>query len=262
MENNSSPPGRLFRCAILASSLLIAASAFGQEAATAGSCVPPDAMKNALLDKPAVENYNNLGLWFAKQQKYACAADAFGSSLQLDTKQPDARHIIFLFGASLFYSGQTKDGIDALREAEALGYRDLKLHLLLAAAFEATHSVPDAIAEWRAALEMDPEYTPALDNLSQDLILGKDFAAVIKTLEAPRLLGQRTVQQALNLAEAYTRTHQPDQAARVLRDSLNTYPGSMELARALAGNLRQSGHADEADTVLKVAAEEQEAQKK
>ena len=197
-------------------------------------CTPPEQMKAQLAGKPSAEALRDLGLWYAEKSQYACAAGAFGSSLQTDPNQKDVAHITFMFGVSMDLSGDSQGAIGALKEAEQLGYRDIKLHLMLAATLDATHSAKDAEEEWRAALQMDPEYTAALDALSNDLLKDGDFARVIALLEAPRLKGQRTALQSLNLAAAYEGSGKLEEARDVLRDGLNTTPDSLPLANELA----------------------------
>jgi Flp pilus assembly protein TadD len=216
-------------------------------------CAPPQSMKAQLQDKPNAAAFTDLGVWFADRQQYGCAANAFATSLQMEPDQKDVAHVVFMFGASLYLSGNTKEAIGALQEAEQLGYRDGKIHIMLATAFDLSHSTKDAEEEWRAALAFDPESSPALDALSNDLILDNDFNATIALLENPRLLGQRTPQQTLNLGMAYARTARLDEASNVLRDGLNTSPGSLALANRLADILVQLSRPDQAVTVLELA---------
>jgi Flp pilus assembly protein TadD len=216
-------------------------------------CAPPPSMKAQLHDKPSAAALTDLGVWFAGQKQYACAANAFATSLQMEPNQKDIAHVAFMFGVSLYFSGDTEEAIAALRQAEQLGFRDLKLNIVLATALDASHSTKNAAEEWRAALALDPESATALDGLSNDLLLESDFNGVIALLENPRLLGERTPQQSLNLAEAYAGTARLDAAASVLRDALNTSPDSLPLANRLADLLVQLGRRDEAVTVLDLA---------
>ncbi len=210
-------------------------------------------MKAKFAGKPDTAALNDLGVWFGDQKNYNCAANAFATSLQMDPKQKDMPHIAFMFGASLYLVGDIKEAIAAMQEAEKFGYRDIKLHLLLAEALDSTHANPDAEAEWRAALEIDPEYSDALDKLSDDLIADNNFQAVIELLDTPRLAPQRTVQQCLNLDLAYTQEGKPSESARVLRDGVNTYPDSLPLVEKLANVLTQMGKREEAAQVLEIA---------
>ena len=69
---------------------------------------------------PDVSALNDLGAWFGEQKNYSCAAQVFATSLQMDPKQKDMPHVAFMFGASLYHVGDTKEAIAALREAENL----------------------------------------------------------------------------------------------------------------------------------------------
>jgi Flp pilus assembly protein TadD len=234
--------------------LLIPALFLGaQLLAAQAPCAPPPSMKTQLQGTPNAAALNDLGVWFAGEKKYDCAANAFATSLQTDSDQKDVAHVAFMFGASLFLSGDAKEAIGALQEAEQLGYRNIKIHSLLAQAFEASHSTKDAENEWREALAFDPENSAALDALSDDLLQDNDFNATIALLETPRLLGQRTPKQTLNLASAYASAAKLDQAASVLRDGLNTSPDSLPVADQLAKVLVQLHRQDEAATVLELA---------
>jgi tetratricopeptide (TPR) repeat protein len=211
-------------------------------------------MKAKFQGKPSVEALNELGIWFGDQKQFECAANVFATSLQMDPDQKDVAHVAFMLGASLDLTGDTKEAIGALQEAEQLGYRDIKLHVILAEALDATHASKDAEPEWRAALDIDPENSAALDALSDDLSSDKDYAGTIAVLEVARLLGQRTPKQCVNLATAYAQTGKLETAAGVLRDGLNTSPDSLALANGLAEMLTQLSRLDEAATVLELAA--------
>jgi Flp pilus assembly protein TadD len=224
-------------------------------AAAAQTCTPPDDIKAKLHDKPGAAVLNDLGLWFAQHQQYACAANAFGSSLQTDAQQPDLPHIVFEFGVSLYLSGDSKEAVPSLKEAERLGYRDSKLHVILATALDSARDFATAEPEWRKALAFDPDETTALDALSSDLLSDGDFKAVVELLDTPRLKAWRTAQQAMSLGTAYSKLGKPDEALRVLEDGLNTNPDSYDLAEQLAGVLTQQGRNDEGAVVFKLANE-------
>jgi Flp pilus assembly protein TadD len=203
--------------------------------------------------KPDAAAYTDLGVWFADQKQYSCAANAFATAMQTQPDQKDVPHIAFMFGVSLYFSGDTKEAVTALQQAEQLGVNDVKIHTILAAALDTSQQTKDAEDEWRATLAFDPESSVALDALSNDLLRDNDFTGTIALLQVPRLVGQRTPQQSLNLAAAYARTARLDEAARVLRDGLNTSPDSLALADQLARTLVELKREDEAVTVLEVA---------
>jgi tetratricopeptide (TPR) repeat protein len=210
-------------------------------------------MRARFAGKPDISALNDLGVWFGEQKNYSCAADAFATSLQMDPKQKDMPHVAFMFGASLYLAGDVKEAIAALQEAEKFGYRDIKMHLVLAEALDSTHATAEAEVEWRAALEIDPEYSDALDKLSSDLVADNNDHGVIELLDTSRLAPQRTVQQCINLNVAYMREGKLAESARVLRDGVNTYPDSLPLAEKLADVLTQMGKKEEAAQVLENA---------
>lgn len=210
-------------------------------------------MKARFSGKPEPAAVNDLGVLFGEQKNYTCAAQAFATSLQMDPHQKDMPHIAFMFGASLYLSGDTTEAIAALQEAEKFGYRDIKLHLLLAEALDSSHATADAEAEWRAALEIDPECPDALDNLSNDLIADGDWKGIIELLDNARLEPLRTVRQCQNLGRAYAEQGKLEDSTRVLRDAMNTYPDSDVIAHQLADLLIRVGKKDQAAAVLEVA---------
>jgi Flp pilus assembly protein TadD len=254
MRRSLSRSLRRFLCAetLLFGLLLLGAvpvqSTFGQ-----APCTPPESMKTRFQDKPDAAAYTDLGVWFADQKQYDCAANAFATSMQMAPDQKDVAHVAFMFGVSLYFSGDAKDAITSLQEAEQLGYRDIKLHIILATILDSSHSTKDAEEEWRAALEFDPELSTALDALSTELLAEKDFQGTIALLAVPRLLGQRTPRQSLNLGAAYASTGQLEKAATVLRDGLNTTPDSVAIANQLGRILVELNRKDEAVTVLELA---------
>jgi tetratricopeptide (TPR) repeat protein len=253
-DNQEQMPGSLQIKLGLSIALLIAACV---PMSAQAPCNPPESMKARFTGTPNPDALNDLGIWFGGQKNYSCAADAFATSLQLDPKQKDMPHIAFMFGGSLYLAGETREAIAALREAEKFGYRDIRLHLLLAQALDSTNASADAEAEWRAALEIDPEYSDALDSLSNDLIADSDYPGVISLLDTARLKPLWSVQQCTNLGLAYARKGNLAEASRVLRDGVNTYPDSLPLAEKLADVLTQMGKKDEGAQVLAIARQRQ-----
>jgi Flp pilus assembly protein TadD len=239
---------------IVCSTVLLSAAG----AAWAQSCQPPAELRPAQGQKPTTEQLNTLGRWFAEHEQYGCAADVFAASLQGDPNQSDGQHIVFLFGAALYLSGDVKEAIPVLQQAENIGYRDQRLNLMLAQALDQQHKTADAEEEWRKALAFDPESASILESLSNDLLSESKFAEVIAALDTRRLAPVRTPRLALNLATAYEKTQKLDAAEKVLRDAFNSNPDSMEIANELAGVLTQLNRKAEADLVLKLARARQE----
>ncbi|HEX4007205.1 MAG TPA: tetratricopeptide repeat protein [Acidobacteriaceae bacterium] len=216
----------------------------------AQGCPIPDAMRTRMAGTRDADTFADLGIALANAKQYACAASAFAESLKT---KPDSANVLFMFGASLDFSGNPQEAVAALQASETLDGRNLKLHLVLAAVFDQLHRDSDAVAEWKAAVETDPLSTEALDGLSQDLVLDQQDQAAIDLLDDPKVTGLRTALQSLNLGTAYAGLAQLDAASEALRDGLNTTPDSLPIAAELADVLAQAHHADEADAVLQLA---------
>lgn len=241
----------LRRAGRLAPLLWLASGSLLSAAST--SCVPPESMQASLRNSPAAAVYTDLGIWYAGQKQFACAADAFATSLQMEPDQKEAGNVAFMFGSSLYFSGDAKGAISGFAEAERRNLSSIKLHLIFAAAYDQLRWTGSAEAEWRAGLAIDWESSEALDGLSSDLLVDNDYAAAIALLENPIIGGQRTARQSLNLGLAYAKSGKTEEAAKALRDGLNTSPGSLPLANELADLLVEMGRPQEAIAVLDLA---------
>ena len=219
----------------------------------ASPCPPPDSMKEKLLSNPSADVFRDLGIWYGSKEQYLCAADAFATSLRMDPEQKHHGDIAFMYGESLYLSGDVKGAISEFRIAERQNFQNATLHLMLAAAYDKLQWTGSAESEWRAALSLDMQSSEALDGLSNDFMKDNDYAATINLLEDPLVSGQRTAVQSLNLGLAYAKTAKPEEAAKVLRDGLDTSPDSLPIANMLADVLMKLGRSQEAATVRKLA---------
>jgi tetratricopeptide (TPR) repeat protein len=214
---------------------------------TFASCVAPPSLTAASQTKPSAQAYADLGNWFARQEEFACAAKSFASAARL---QPDSVSFAYLWGLSLSSAGHDAEALAPLQQAVRLDPSDIRPHLALGAALDRLHRTTDAEAEWRSALAIDPGSTPALDNLSQDLIDQKDYTGVIALVDKPTGDRGRSPQQSFNLGMAFAAAARFVDAARVLREGLNTTPDSPQIADELVVVLMLLKRDEEAYAVL------------
>jgi Flp pilus assembly protein TadD len=235
-----------WRCGLAALTLCAASSTavWGQR------CSIPASMETRMAGVRDADTFADLGIALADAKQYACAASAFAESLKMKS---DSANVLFMFGTSLYFSGDAQEAVAPLQASEAMDARNLKLHLILAAVFDQLHQEGDAKAEWKAAVDTDPLSTNALDGLSQDLIADGEYAAVIDLLEDPKVTGERTALESRNLGTAYAATNKVDAAVETLHDGLNTTPDSLPIANELADVLAQAGRPDDADSTLVLA---------
>lgn len=75
---------RFFCAGILLTALLTLGAWPVQPIFGQAPCTPPESMKARFQDKPDAAAYTDLGVWFADQKKYDCAANAFATSMQME----------------------------------------------------------------------------------------------------------------------------------------------------------------------------------
>ncbi|MGA7858016.1 MAG: tetratricopeptide repeat protein [Terracidiphilus sp.] len=244
-----STSSRLFRkrrisvCILL--SLATASCAFA-------ACNAPPALKARLATKPSEQVYVEIGNWFGDHKQFDCAAAAFASAVKLD---PSSESLQYMWGLSLYSAGHDAEASIPLRRAAHLDPSDVRPHLALAASLDRQKKTNDAENEWRAALVIDPDSETSLDRLSQDLIDEKDYPGVVLLLDKPARSRARSALQCLNLGMAYAGEVRLDDAAKVLREGLNTAPDSLPIADELAMVLMLQGRDDEAQAVFNLALE-------
>jgi tetratricopeptide (TPR) repeat protein len=216
----------------------------------AATCIAPGSMHARLQNHPTQETLAILGSWYGDRKQFECAAHAFAAAQKL---QPDSAFLAYMWGLSLYSAGKGEEALPPLEISERLNSSDVKPHLVLGAALDSLNQTAKAETEWRAVLALAPDSTPALDALSRDLLLDKDYTAVIALLENPATANQRSPLQSLNLGMAYAKAARVDQAGKVLREAVNTAPDSLPLANELAVVLVLLSRSEEATAVLEVA---------
>ncbi|MGA7343254.1 MAG: tetratricopeptide repeat protein [Terracidiphilus sp.] len=214
------------------------------------ACVPPPDLRNRLQSRPGAQVHADIGEWFSERKEFDCAAQSFELASRL---QPTSVSFAYLWGLSLFSAGHDTEALAPLLRASNLGPDDIRPHLSLGAALDRLKRTADAEAEWRKALLIDADSSLALDGLSQDLMEQKDYAGVIALLYKPAGGRQLSAIESLNLGTALAATVRLDDAARVLREGLNTNPGSLPIADELAIILMLQGRVNEACAVFDLA---------
>ncbi len=195
------------------------------------ACVGPPDLRARIQERPTAQAHADLGNWFAENKNFACAAISFSLAAKL---RPDSLPFNYLWGLSLYSSGRAAESLQPLRKAEQLDASDIRPHLALGASLDRLKRISEAVEEWRKALTIDADSAAALDALSQDLLVQRDFAGVVTLLDKPNTGRQRTALQSLNLGIAFASSARLDDSVRVLREGLNTAPDSLPIADELA----------------------------
>ena len=178
-------------------------------------------------DSPDVNAYADLGTWFAQQQQFECANEAFRDALKLD---PTSAKLSYFLGLSLFSSRQPEAAIAPLQQSIASEAKALQPRILLATVFTGLGRKDDAQAQWKAALEIDPASPDALDGLATLLTDNGNPTAAIALLKPAK----RDEDLNIDLARAYGQAGMLDDAEATVKDALIASPSSLRLINALA----------------------------
>jgi tetratricopeptide (TPR) repeat protein len=129
----------------------------------------------------------------------------------------------------LYTAGKLQESVAPLQHSVALDPKDEEAHLLLASAFSGLNRGNEAFVEWQAALRINSNSRMALDGIARILLAAGDNESVIAQLSGMQLDENLT----LDLATAYGRAGQLDDAANTLNQGLKTYPNSTALISSL-----------------------------
>jgi tetratricopeptide (TPR) repeat protein len=190
-------------------------------------CIATPALEARVHDNPDVNVYTDLGTWFAQQQQFECANQAFREALKLD---PSSAKLNYFLGLSLYSSHQAEGAIAPLQQSIQSDAKAIQPRILLATVFVGLGRKDDAETQWKAALQIDPTSTDALDGMATLLTDGGNPMAAVALLKP----AQRDEDLNIDLARAYGQAGMLDEAAVTVKDALAADPSSLRLTNALA----------------------------
>jgi Flp pilus assembly protein TadD len=190
-------------------------------------CTVPPALEAKLHDAPDADGYAQLGTWYAQQQQFECASQAFRDALKLD---PASAKLNYFLGLSLFQSHQLEAAIAPLQQAVTSDAKAIQPRILLATVYTGLARKDDAEAQWKAALAIDPASADALDGLATLLTDNGDPRAAIELLKPVAKDEDLTI----DLARAYGKAGMLEDAAATLQGAATGEHASLRLTSALA----------------------------
>src|SRR5712664_829124 len=183
------------------------------------NCKRPAELERALAKQPSAAAYDALGAYFGQRKEFSCAFSAFQSALRLE---PNSWEAHYNFGLAYLESGDAERATFEFRAAVQLKPELPQSHAALGTSLSHLNDTDAAIEEFKAALRIDPRSVPALDGLTKALIEQKRYSAAIAYLRnAPP---DDTLQ--LNLATAYARNRNNDEALQILSQLAGKEPSS------------------------------------
>jgi tetratricopeptide (TPR) repeat protein len=206
------------------------------------------------LDPDFTNVHFNLGLAYSDVEEYDLAIQEFRKVLRLQPNDLNARHEL----AEIYFDTDKTDlAIQELQLAllsapndtlarEILAENDVELapeqenaiaaeeHYRRGNAFDEQDDSRRAIAEWRAALELNPDHAGAHYNLGIAYADEEDWDAAIFELKTATELAPLDPDASYELAEIYFELGELDHAENELRHALNLNPSQAQAAHLLA----------------------------
>ena len=190
------------------------------------SCTKPQAIAVRLRTHPNADTWIELGNWYGDHKQFTCAQQAFRSGLHLD---PKSAQLNYLLALSLYESQDFNGALAPLQRSIQNDSAVLKPHLLLASIYTRLGQPADAETEFRAALHIDPSSSLAIHGLSQSLLARGDLPDEIVLLHSVKLDDDL----AIDLAIAYARDGQLEDAIQTIEHAMKSSPDSAPLSNAL-----------------------------
>src|ERR1700731_861354 len=183
------------------------------------NCKQPAELARALAKQPSAAAYDALGAYFGQRKEFPCAFSAFQAAIRIE---PNSWEAHYNFGLAYLESGDAGRASREFRVAVQLKPESPESHAALGTSLSHLNETDAAIEEFKAALRVEPQFIPALDGLTKALIEQKRYSAAIAYLrKAPP---DDALQ--LNLATAYARNRNNDEAPQILSHIARKQPSS------------------------------------
>ncbi|MEM9070418.1 MAG: tetratricopeptide repeat protein [Myxococcota bacterium] len=163
---------------------------------------------------------------------------------------PD-RFDAYLAAAQLYFAGdQPEEAGEILRRARVAVAPTSEVRRLLGQSELRRNRLPEAIAEFRAALQLDSENADALYGLASAQRRSRQLDAASTTLERLAVLDSAYPGLALERGRVFEAQGRPERAVRMFQRALSTNPDDMSLLLRLGAAQVAAKQLDEAETTL------------
>jgi tetratricopeptide (TPR) repeat protein len=199
------------------------------------------------LDPQRAEAQFGLGAVYHRQGEYDLAEAGYAAAVRLN---PRLRRAWLNLGSLCMSRRDYRGAGRAYSHAARLQPRDLSARQGLARAFFAVGKLPEALAEWEAALTIDTESPAALKGLARTLgALGAPRA--LEAYERAVQASPESVSLRLEYAELLRRAGDAPRAEEVLCQGVQANPGAVRLWQELASLLERQGRLEDAVSALR-----------
>ena len=192
---------------------------------------------------PSVIESLKAGLRHHQAGQLAQAETLYRQALRIDPAQPHGLHLL---GVVCHQRGNSEAAVEYLNKAIPSSAPTAEIYHNRALAYFALGKIDEAMADCRRALEIDPDYTTAQNNLAHALNEKDEFQEAEQWCRKALKLDPQRAGAHLNLGRALKGQGKLDEALACYQRSLELDPHCAEAHNNLGNLHRENGQLDEA----------------
>jgi tetratricopeptide (TPR) repeat protein len=190
-----------------------------------------DLEQAAHLDTDAARPVELLGDVHAALGHEARAAEYYSRYITLDDRAP---RVLYKLALAHYRNGQPAAAIGPLKRAVALDHQLAEAYYLLGLCQRDTRHADEAAASWTRAIELNPAFAPARQELAAQEIGRGHRREGIEQLEALAALDPNRPDHLLDVGLTYAKEGRPEAAIAAIGRAAERYPDSEEVYLTLA----------------------------
>ena len=197
--------------------------AFPLKAQSITNCHGDPVLESQITQSPSADAYNALGVYFTNHKSTSCGELAFKKALGID---PHYWQASLNLGLSYLSDGKNELAARQLRTAETEMPDSVEVHNALGTALEASGKMPEAQAQFDAALALDPRSDLALFHRGLTLEAQGRLSAAIDSYQRALEISPANIDYSCALANAEVKSGDPKKGLATLQALTGAHPDS------------------------------------
>ena len=187
------------------------------------NCQGDPLLEKQIAQQPSADALNALGVYLTGHKSSRCGEAAFKRALEIDARHWRAR---LNLGLAYLSDGQNASAVEQLRTAETDKPDSVEVHNALGSAWEALGKMPEAQAQFDAALALDPRSDFALFHRGLTLEGQRRLTAAINSYQRALEISPANIDYSCALANAYVQSGDANKALSTLQPLTDAHSDS------------------------------------